>query len=51
MKQHDLLHAYSEWLDSEGLVKAETVEDSRSHDDLVTEFLADRRQRQREGRT
>lgn len=45
---HELLLAYSEWLDSEGLVKPDTAVtiwkssdvDKRSHDALVEEFLA-----------
>lgn len=37
----DLLHRYSEWLDSDQqLIREETEDDKRSHEDLVREFLA-----------
>lgn len=37
-----LIHQYSEWLDTEGLILVEP-KDNRSHDDLVHEFLTTRR--------
>lgn len=38
---HDDLFAYSEWLDSEGLIVSDSIsDDTRSHDELVTDFLA-----------
>lgn len=39
---HALLHAYSEWLDEQGLVSPDDGDDQRSHDDLVGDFLAQR---------
>lgn len=37
---HDLLFQYSEWLDSQGIVRSEKQSgDSRSHDQLVEDFL------------
>jgi hypothetical protein len=37
---HDLLFQYSEWLDSQGIVRSEKQSrDSRSHDQLVSDFL------------
>ena len=39
MTDYDVLFAYSEWLDSQGLVTETTKEDRRSHDELVNEFL------------
>jgi hypothetical protein len=38
---HDLLFQYSEWLDSQGVVRSEKQsKDNRSHDQLVRDFLA-----------
>lgn len=51
---HDLLMEYSEWLDQQGVMKPDTVGlasfavmegqimDERSHDELATDFLAQR---------
>lgn len=38
----DLLNQYSTWLDTEGLVVPGDESDTRTHDDLVTEFLGGR---------
>lgn len=39
----DLLHAYSEWLDGQSLMRDEhSSADDRSHDQLVSDFLAER---------
>lgn len=35
----DTLHAYSEWLDCEGLVRETECGDDRTHDELVDDFL------------
>ncbi len=35
----DAVFRYSEWLDSEGLIKEPKKNDIRSHDCLVSEFL------------
>lgn len=53
MTMFAMLFAYSEWLDSEGLIVsdhghahigrsdgAQPIEDKRTHEDLVNEFLA-----------
>ena len=38
---HDLLFQYSEWLDSNGIIRSEKQSrDDRSHDQLVRDFLA-----------
>lgn len=37
----DMLLAYSEWLDTQGLMTAPSDDDTRSHDDLVNEFKDD----------
>lgn len=40
MNTQDTLLAYSEWLDGEGLVVADSYpEDKRTHEDLVKEFI------------
>jgi hypothetical protein len=36
----DTLLAYSEWLDGEGLVVGDKEGDSRSHDQLVLDFIS-----------
>lgn len=41
MTFHDL-HLYSEWLDSNGLMEAPHATDTRTHDDLVNQFLVER---------
>lgn len=41
MTLQETLLAYSEWLDGEGLVKAQTRKDTRTHDDLAREFIED----------
>jgi|GEM_PF-5750201 len=38
----DTLLAFSEWLDSEGLIKPDTGKDKRTHEELASEFIADR---------
>lgn len=35
----DTVFLYSEWLDSEGLLKKPKKDDLRSHDNLVSEFI------------
>lgn len=39
-----LLHQYSEWLDGEGLMRADETPgpETKTHDDLVREFIASR---------
>lgn len=39
MTTQDTLLAYSEWLDSEGLVKSDQGKDKRSHDELAQAFI------------
>lgn len=39
MDTKDTLLAYSEWLDSQGLMAKVSGVDDRSHDDLATEFI------------
>ena len=35
------LMAFSEWLDSEGLIKPDTGKDKRTHEELASEFIGD----------
>lgn len=40
---HDLMLAYSEWLDRQGVILSESDSgDHRSHDELVTAFISER---------
>lgn len=41
MNTHDTLLAFSEWLDSQGLIVSDQTpgEDTRTHDELATEFM------------
>ena len=39
MNLQSTLLAYSEWLDSEGLVIGDNGEDKRTHNELVDEFI------------
>lgn len=41
MTTEDTLLAYSEWLDSQGLIVGDKTEDSRSHDELAKQFVED----------
>lgn len=40
MKTKDLLLAYSEWLDGEGLVRSDDEGDERTHEELADAFVA-----------
>lgn len=39
MSTRDTLSAYSEWLDSQGLILPDNKGDDRPHDDLAQEFI------------
>ncbi len=39
MDLQDTLLAFSEWLDSEGLIKPDTGKDKRTHEELAREFI------------
>jgi hypothetical protein len=43
MDTHDTLQAFSEWLDSQGLIVSDQTPDgdTRTHDQLAADFIAD----------
>lgn len=41
MSTQETLLAFSEWLDSEGLIRPPAKDDDRTHDQVAAEFIAD----------